>query len=73
MARAVKKGRAQLSRIMKRRGLKVTTQALWKQLDVLARDLQRCDDGLLAPCSQPVIELGQTSWECLSNKSATPF
>tara|TARA_R110002072_G_scaffold126995_1_gene264114 strand:+ start:912 stop:2336 length:1425 start_codon:yes stop_codon:yes gene_type:complete len=62
------------SRIMKRHGLKVTSQTLWKQLDVLARDLRPAYDALLAQVlSQPVIGLDQTSWKRLSNKNATPF
>ncbi len=59
---------------MKRHGLKVTTQTLWKQLDVLARDLRPAYDALLAHVlSQPVIGLDQTSWKRLSKKGATPF
>ena len=62
------------ARIMKRHGLKVTSQTLWKQLDVLARELRPAYETLLAQVlAQPVIGLDQTSWKRLSNKNATPF
>ncbi len=62
------------TRIMKRHGLKVGSQTLWKQLDVLARDLRPAYDALMAHAlSQPVIGLDQTGWKRLSDKSAKPF
>lgn len=64
------------ARIMKRHGLDVSSQTLWKQLDVLARDLGPVYAALRAHIlggSQPVIGLDQTSWKRLSNREATPY
>ncbi|MEM8610343.1 MAG: IS66 family transposase [Myxococcota bacterium] len=62
------------TRILKRHGLKVTSQTLWKQLEVLARDLQPVYEALRAHVIlQPVMGLDQTSWKRLSDKKRTPF
>lgn len=62
------------TRIMKRHGLRVTTQTLWKQLDVLAKELRPAYEALHAHIlEQPVIGLDQTSWKRLAKKKATPF
>ena len=61
-------------RIMKRHGLEVTSQTLWKQLDVIARDLQPVYDALrdyILGHSHGVVGLDQTGWKRLSKKDKT--
>jgi transposase len=59
---------------MRRHGLEVTTQALWDQLDALARRLGRADAALFAHAlSHSVIGLDQTSWKSLDGKRDKPW
>ena len=61
-------------RIMKRHGLQVTSQTLWKQLDVLGAELGPTHDALRAKIlAESVIGLDQTSWKRLSKKKSTPY
>jgi transposase len=61
-------------RIMKRHGLKVTTQTLWDVLNLLGRRLERASQALLsAILSQQVIGLDQTSWKRLDGSKQTPW
>ena len=63
---------ARQSRIMKRQGLEVSSQTLWKQLDVITRDLKPVYDALLEYIlgnSNGVIALDQTGWKRRTKKS----
>lgn len=54
---------ARQERILARHGLTVTSQALWDQLDALARRLRPVDQALFQHVlAQPVIGLDQTGW-----------
>jgi transposase len=65
---------ARQERIMQRHGLVVTTQALWDQLDALARRLTSTDEALLKyALLQPVIGLDQTSWKRLDSSGGKPW
>lgn len=65
---------ARQERIMRRHGLKVTTQTLWDQLDGLAKRLVSTDAGLLRKTLQSqVIGLDQTSWKRLDGSSDKPW
>ena len=65
---------ARQERILRRHGLKVTTQTLWDQLSALSRRLEPIDAALLAHAlSQPVIGLDQTSWKRLETKGGRPW
>ncbi|MEM6706872.1 MAG: IS66 family transposase [Myxococcota bacterium] len=60
------------ARIMKRHGLKVGSQTLWKQLGAIARELEPVYEALLDFIrSQPVIGVDQTSWMRLDKKAKT--
>lgn len=65
---------ARQSRILERYGLTVTTQALWDQLDVVAKRLRPVYDELFACLlRRGVIGLDQTSWKRLENRKAKPW
>jgi transposase len=65
---------ARQERILSRHGLSVTRQALWEQLEVLARKLKPIDDELLAHVMrQSVIGLDQTSWPRLEQGADKPW
>ena len=61
-------------RILKRHGLKVTSQTLWDQIASIATDLEPAYEELRRRIlAQPVIGLDQTSWKRLDKKKATPW
>lgn len=65
---------ARQERIARRHGLEVTTQALWDQLEVLARRLGHANAALFKHAlSSPVIGLDQTSWKSLDGKKDKPW
>lgn len=65
---------ARQERILARHGLKVTSQALWDQLDAGARRLRIVDDALFAHVlAQPVIGLDQTGWPKLGATAQKPW
>jgi transposase len=61
-------------RILRRFGLKVTSQTLWQLLDALERKLQRTYRALFDHVmAEPVIGLDQTGWKRLSSKKSKPW
>jgi len=65
---------ARQRRILRRHGLKITTQTLWDQLHVLGRRLEAASRALLARVlAQPVIGLDQTGWKRLESKGGKPW
>jgi len=57
-------------RILDRHGVTITTQALWDQLDLLARRYEPIDRALFDHVlAQPVIGLDQTSWKRLDDNT----
>lgn len=67
---------ARQSRMLRRRGLNVTSQTLWDQLEALSRRLRPVDDALLGwAMRQPVIGLDQTGWKRLEKgaRHKTPW
>ncbi len=65
---------ARQERILRRHGLKVTTQTLWDQLALLGRRLEQASKALLSKVlSQPVIGLDQTGWPRLEGDKGTPW
>jgi transposase len=65
---------ARQERILSRHGVEVTRQALWEQLEVLARKLSVIDAELLAHVmAQPVIGLDQTGWPRLEKGAEKPW
>ena len=65
---------ARQERILHRHGLEITTQALWDQLNALARRLELADAALFERAlSQPVIGLDQTSWRRLEDRTKKPW
>jgi transposase len=62
------------ARIMDRYGLDITSQALWDQLDAVAKRVRGVWEALFARVlSQPVIGLDQTSWKRLDGSKKTPW
>jgi transposase len=65
---------ARQKRILSRHGVAVTRQALWEQLEVLARKLSVLDAALLDHVmKQEVIGLDQTSWPRLEKGAEKPW
>ena len=65
---------ARQSRILKRHGLRVSSQTLWDQVWALSQQLRPCYDALYAQVLvQPVIGLDQTGWKRLERKKAKPW
>ena len=59
---------------MKRQRLQVTSQTLWKRLDVLAAELGPTYEALREKIlAEPVIGLDQTRWKRLLKKQSTPY
>jgi transposase len=60
---------ARQQRILRRHGVTITTQALWDQVNVIARQLEATSNALLAAAlAEGVIGLDQTSWKRLDGK-----
>ena len=60
---------ARQQRILRRHGVKITSQALWDQVNVIARQLEPVSNALLASAlAEGVIGLDQTSWKRLDGK-----
>ena len=65
---------ARQERILKRHGLRVTSQTLWDQVNVLGRRLESVSAALLARVlAEPVIGLDQTGWPRLDGKGDKPW
>lgn len=61
-------------RILRRHGVKVTSQTLWGLLLSLEQRLRRVDDAILKRVlTEPVIGLDQTSWKRLDDKKKKPW
>jgi transposase len=65
---------ARQARILRRHGVRITTQTLWDQLNLLAHRYEAIDQALFAHVlAQPVIGLDQTSWKRLEDKTKKPW
>ena len=62
------------ARIMKRHGLKLSSQTLWDQKWARSQVLRPCYDALYQHALRaPVLGLDQTGWKRLNNKKAKPY
>ena len=65
---------ARQSRILKRHGLRISSQTLWDQVWAISQQLRPCYDELYANVlADPVIGLDQTSWKRLEQRKARPW
>ncbi len=61
-------------RILKRYGVRVTSQTLWDQVWAISQQLRPCYDALYTDVlAQPVIGLDQTGWKRLEKRGSKPW